>query len=101
MYSLSPEAEKAQQAGAARARAYWPRLARTSSLAVILRPLSGGRRYHRQFAQGVARALPQFKFNGKANRWEAPLDELEAAYKTLAPTVNVSPGALEILPEVL
>jgi len=94
--TLSLRAQKAQAVSALRARGYWPRLARTSDKAVVLRPLDGGRRYQARIAQGIAEALPQFRFNSKRNWWEADLGELAAAYEALAP-VHLSAGAREYL----
>jgi hypothetical protein len=105
MYDLSPEAAKAVAAGRARsalrAMALSPRLARTATLAVILRPAYGGKRHQVAVATWVRATLPAFRFNAKANRWEAPIDALAAAVEAFTakglPAVNMSAGAREFL----
>jgi len=102
---LSPEAANAQRASRARAalRAMdlSPRLARTATLAVILRPVCGGRRHQVAVAAWIRATLPAFRFNAKANRWEAPLEELATAVAAFAakglPVGNVSSGVREFL----
>jgi hypothetical protein len=102
---LSPEATKAVRAGRARA-ALWamdlsPRLARTATQAVILRPTYGGRRHQVAVAAWIRATLPVFRYNAKANRWEAPLDALADAAAAFAakglPVDNVSAGVREYL----
>jgi hypothetical protein len=105
MFDLSPEAAKAQRAGRARAalRAMdlSPRLARTATLAVILRPVYGGRRHQVAVAAWIRANLPAFRFNAKANRWEAPIDALVAALAAFEakglPAGNTSQGVREFL----
>jgi hypothetical protein len=105
MYDLSPEAAKAVAAGRARsalrAMDLSPRLARTATLAVILRPVYGGRRHHVAVAAWTRATLPAFRFNAKANRWEAPIDALVAAVEAFEakglPAGNVSAGVREYL----
>jgi len=94
---LSPEGREAKRDSAARARGYWPGLARTGDKAIVERPLSGGRRWQGRFARGVARLLPDFHFNSQKNWWEADLAELPKAYKALGPDVCLSAGAREYL----
>ena len=93
--------EKNKQEARNRARSYYPLLARTTTQAIVQRP-SGGRRTRVYFADTMRRILPQFKFNPERDRWEAPLDQLPAAYTALASItsdsyVNLSSGARECL----
>jgi hypothetical protein len=104
-YGLSPEAAKAVAAGRARAalRAMdlSPRLARTATLAVILRPVYGGKRHQVTVAAWIRANLPAFRFNAKENRWEAPIDALVAAVAAFEakglPAGNVSAGVRKFL----
>ena len=92
---LSPRAAKAREESQGRAMGYRPRLARTSSRAIVMRPRDGGRQYQKQFAAQVAELLPQFAFNSKHNWWEADLGELETAHQVFK--CNLSDGAREYL----
>jgi hypothetical protein len=95
-YELSPRAQKAKFEAAARARAWWPSIARTASKAVVMRPSHGGRRHRQAFTAWMRVNLPAFSFDNKRNYWTAPLGELAAARETLAP-VNLSDGAVQFL----
>jgi len=105
MFELSPEAANAQRAGRARsalrAMHLSPRLARTATQAVILRPVYGGKKHQVAVAAWIRATLPAFRFNAKANRWEAPLDALAAAAAAFEakglPAGNTSQGVREYL----
>jgi len=71
MTELSLEAQKAVEEANMRRRGWWPRLARTDSKLIVLRPRRGG---GRSFARFMAAVLPGFVFNGQKNWWEATLD---------------------------
>lgn len=74
---------------------WWPWLGRTATKAIIKRPRSGSRQ---GFAKFMAVKLPQFRFNGKRDWWEAGLEELGQAEKVLKP-LCLSDGARERLNE--
>lgn len=95
----SPEAQKARQESTMRARGYWPGLARTSTRAIVCRPLRGGWQFQREFAQALGDLLPQFTFNSRRNWWEADLTELQTAHEALG-RIHLSDGAAEYLGEV-
>jgi len=105
MHDLSPAAEKAKQGAAGNDRAWRaqlsPRLARTATCTVILRPEFGGRQRRAAWAAWIGRNLPEFKFDRRLNRWQAPLDALAHAAEALlaegVPDCNLSDGVLEVL----
>lgn len=68
---------------------FQPKLYRTKNLVIVLRPDGGDQK---QFADYMKENLPQFKFNGKKNWWQAPISELSAAHNALKPC-HVSRGA--------
>lgn len=98
MMYLSLRAQKARREAAVRASDWRPTLARTKTKAIVQCPRKGGG--WRGFADLVREKLPAFTFNSRRGWWEAPLEELEAAYKALSPC-NLSQGAEEYLNERL
>ena len=98
--SLSPEAEKAARESAGMSNLWASRLscdlARTQDLAILAWPSYGGKPHRAKVRRWIAEHLPQFQFNNKLNRFEAPLDQIAAA-ADLLPEHNVSQGAREYL----
>ena len=99
LHGYSLEVQKRIEASQARSRSYRPWIKRTGSLAIVYRPRLSGRRTSTLFAQNMAANLPQFQFNAKKDRWEAPLEEIEVAYEALRPHVVLSRGVQEYLAE--
>ena len=97
---LSPEAEKAVRNSAGMTNVWASRLsfqlARTKDQAILSWPDYGGQPHRAKMRNWIAQNLPEFKFNNQLNRFEAPLDQLQAA-ADLLPELNVSPGAREYL----
>jgi len=93
---LSPEAEKAQQDGAARASDWRPTVARTSDKAIVIRSRKSGGRSG--FVAWMAANLPAFTHNPRQDRWEGPLDDLGTAVEVLR-NCNLSDGARQWLAE--
>ena len=93
---LSPEAEKAQQDGAARASDWRPTVARISDKAIVIRARKSGGRSG--FVAWMAANLPTFTHNSRQDRWEGPLDDLGTAVEALR-YCNLSDGARQWLAE--
>ena len=97
---LSPEAEKAAEQSHAMSNVWASRLscqvARTQDMAILLWPDYGGRDHRANVRRWITQHLPAFTFNPKLNRFEAPLDQLQAA-ADLVPDHNVSQGARQYL----
>jgi hypothetical protein len=100
LHSLSPRAQKAVETAKARDTSYRASLARTGDKAIVRRPRLIGYKTRQLFAQAMAANLPQFTFNQQRDWWEAPLDQLPAAYEEFKDFhANVSDGAREYLQE--
>ena len=78
---------------------HFPFIARTQHLVIVRRPRWSGSRVGKLMAQDMTANLPQFRFNSRKNRWEAPLEELEKAYEHFKPHVVLSRGVQEYLAE--
>lgn len=100
LLGYSPQVQKRLEASRAAARCHNPTIARTGDRAIVYRPRWAGRRVGKLFAQDMAASLPQFAFNPKKDRWEAPLDQLPVACDAFKPHVNLSDGARKYLEEV-